>query len=109
MATAPTPGSTRPPTEDADRFVTFVFADGTVDVTVDMRTITMRDRRLIRIRLRELWGTDVDWQDGLVGALWIVMRRDDPTVELDALFDRVSIVTFTADDTAAGGDDDPEA
>lgn len=108
MATAPTPGSTRA-SADTDRTATFVFVDGTDPVSVDMRTMTMRDRRTIKIKLRELFGDDVDWQEALIGALWVHLRRTDATVELGDLFDRVSMVSFLEDDAPSEvSDDDPE-
>ena len=110
MATAPTPGSTRA-TADVERVATFVFVDDTDPVAVDMRTLTMRDRRTIKVKLRELFGDDVDWQEALVGALWVHLRRGDATVELGDLFDRVSMVSFLDDEAEAVevSDDDPEA
>lgn len=109
MATAPRPGSTRP-AERPDEHVRFVFADGAPDEYVDMRTITMADRRTVKHALRGLFGDDTDPQDGLMGALWVHMRRSDPTVDLGELYDRVSIVSLTADaDDQEATYDNPEA
>lgn len=105
MAKAPRPG-TKPGGGDEASKVRFNLVDGE-SVTVDMKTLTMVDRRTIKQALRANLGDDVDEMEAVVGALWLVMRRSDPTLEFMSVFERVSMSTFAEAEEAE--DDSPEA
>lgn len=103
MAKAPKPGTTS--RDDSATKVRFNLIDGE-SVTVDMKTLTMVDRRTIKQTLKRELGDEVDEMEAIVGALWLVMRRDDPDLGFMSVFERVSMSTFAEAEEAE--DDSPE-
>lgn len=99
MAKAPTPGTTT----DEPTAAKFILSDGT-EVLCDQKTLTMAERRLAKQELKRL--EDPDDMEALVAFLWVVMRRDDPSVDFLELMDRVTVSTLQ---DAEVGDATPEA
>jgi hypothetical protein len=101
MAKAPTPGTTR----DEATAAKFILNDGT-EVLCDVRSLTMSERRAAKNELKRL--DDADELEATVAALWVVMRRDDPSLDFLDLMDRVTVATLQDGepvDEPAGADD----
>ncbi len=102
MAKAPKPGTTH----DEPSAARFRLADGT-EVVCDVRSMTMGERRAAKNELKRL-GDDTDQLEATVAALWVMMRRDDPTLDFLELMNRVTMAELQdaeVVDEPAGADD----
>lgn len=82
-----------------------------VEVVIDPRTLTMRERQLIRSEIAKMvkeLGIESDDQDILCGTVWAVVRRTDPTISFGEVADQMTIGTLS-DAEQIDGADDPEA
>lgn len=79
------------------------------ELIVDVRTLTGRDRRLMKAELAKL-DYPADDEDFLYAAIWVVLRRSRPDVTFDEVLDAVTLGDLM--DAEVGdveGDDSPEA
>lgn len=59
-------------------------------VVIDQRTLTMRERQQIKAELHKL-DYPADDMDALMGAVWIVMRRSDPTLKYVEVCESITV------------------
>lgn len=67
-----------------------VLVDG-VEVVVDVRTFTMRERKEMRQAMVATFGDTADEMDALTAGIWIAVRRDRPDVTLDDIADVLTL------------------
>lgn len=75
-------------------------------VVIDQRTLTMRERQQIKAELHKL-DYPADDMDALMGAIWVVMRRSDPTLKYAEVCESITVGDLTDAETG-GADDSPE-
>src|SRR5688572_22182786 len=67
-------------------------------VTIDQRTLTMRERQAVKTELAKLPyyvpGTDPDDMDALAATIWVVMRRDDAALTFEEVCESITIATL---------------
>jgi hypothetical protein len=101
---------TRKPDEprDTERLPVVSFELDGKKIVVNVATLTIGERRRARAELKKL-GDDVDELDGLAAMIWVHLRRDDPTLELEQLLDKLTIGDLaTAEGEGHPAGDDPE-
>jgi hypothetical protein len=77
-----------------------------VPVLIDQRTLTMRERQQVKSELHKL-DYPADQMDMLMGAIWVVMRRTDPTLTFAEVCESITVGDLE-DVEAVGSDDSPE-
>jgi len=77
-------------------------------VTVDQGTLTMRERQQVRAEMHKLTkaGCDPDELDNLAGVIWVVMRRDDPSLTFDDVCDALDMDDLMSAEQAEADDID---
>lgn len=75
-------------------------------VLVDQRTLTMRERQQVKAEMHKL-GYPPDDMDALMGAIWVVMRRSDPTLKYLDVCESITVADLAAAEPGEG-DDSPE-
>jgi hypothetical protein len=78
-------------------------------VVVNAATFTGRERQLMKKELAGL-GYEADGEDAMYAAIWVVMRRNDPTLSMGDVLDSVTSGDFAdAETVGEDADDSPEA
>lgn len=80
-----------------------------VRVVIDQATITHAERRQVRAALAKMFagtGVEPDGTDALIGSIWVVMRRTDPDLTLDAVSEAITFADI--EQAEAVVDDSPE-
>ena len=77
-------------------------------ITVDVRSMSMRERSVLRAALAQL-PVEPDEVDWTVGAVWIAMRRNDPTLTFDDVLDAVTVGDVLDREPVEAEADSPEA
>lgn len=75
-------------------------------VLIDQRTLTMRERQQVKGELHKL-DYPADEMDMLMGAIWIVMRRSDPTLKYVEVCESITVQDLSEAE-AVEGDASPE-
>jgi len=60
-----------------------------IDVVVDPSTLTLMERRRIKIEMAKL-GYEPDQTDMLAGSIWVVMQRDDLALTYDEVCESIT-------------------
>jgi hypothetical protein len=74
------------------------------EVVIDQRTMTMRERQAMRAALATV--AEHDDLDALCAAIWVVMRRDDPTLTFDDVCESITIADLADATQLEPGDRD---
>lgn len=77
-------------------------------LTIDNRSMTMRERQVLRAELAKL-PVEADQQDWVAGAVWIAMRRNDPTITFDDVCDSLTVGDVSDLEVIEPEGDSPEA
>lgn len=77
-------------------------------LTIDNTVMTLRERAMLRAELAKL-PVEADQMDWTAGAVWIALRRTDPTVTFDDVYDSLTIADIGDLEMVEPGADDPEA
>lgn len=64
------------------------------EVVIDASTLTMRERQTMKAALGKL--DEPDDLDATVASIWIVMRRDDPTLTFEEVCDSITLADIGA-------------
>jgi hypothetical protein len=75
-------------------------------LVIDPAAMTLRDRQAMRAELAKL--TDADYMDAVAGQVWIAMRRTDPTLTFDEVYDSLTVADVNGLETVDPEPDDPE-
>lgn len=83
------------------------------EVIVDPMTLTGRERQQVRAALAKVkaeLGVEADENDGMIAAIWVVLRRTDPSLTFEEVLDSVTMRDLmSAERVASDEDDSPEA
>jgi len=74
------------------------------EVTIDQRTMTMRERQAMRAALATV--AEPDDLDALCATIWVVMRRDDPSLTFESVCDSITLADLADATTVEPGDRD---
>ena len=74
-------------------------------VTIDQRTLTMGERSAMRSALAKL-DYEPDELDITVATIWVVLRRDDPTLTYSACADSITLADLMDSAQAAADPDE---
>ena len=77
-------------------------------VTIDNRSMTMRERQTLRAELAKL-PVEPDQQDWIAGAVWIALRRDDEKLTFDDVCNSLTIGDVSDLEIIEPEADSPEA
>jgi hypothetical protein len=75
-------------------------------VTIDQRTLTMKERQVMKAALAKL-DYEPDDMDALTATIWVVMRRTDPALTFDEVCEAITLESLAdateVDETAPEG------
>ena len=94
----------------ADLPTVTILVNGT-PITVDQRTLTMRERQQVRAEMGKLakQGIEPDELDNLAGVIWIVMRRDDQSLTYEQVCESFDMGDLLDAETATADEVDEAA
>ena len=77
-------------------------------VVVNSATFTGRERQLMKKELAGI-GYEPDGEDAMFAAIWVVMRRNDPSLKFEDVLDSITSGDFAdAEQVTEADDDSPE-
>lgn len=77
-------------------------------LTIDTKAMTMRERQLLRRELATI-GVEPDTMDWTAGAVWIALRRTDPTITFEDVCDSLTVDDLQGVEMVDADGADPEA
>lgn len=77
------------------------------DVVIDQRTLTIRERQAMRGAMASL--DDPDDLDALTATIWVVLRRDEPSLTFEDVCDSLTIGDLADAAEAQPDESDPES
>lgn len=75
-------------------------------LVIDPQAMTLRERQVMRAEQAKL--TNPDYMDAVAGQVWIAMRRADPTLTFDEVYDSLTVADVNGLEQVESEPDDPE-